>query len=75
MGKLASERQTTIHAWALLDNHDNHAHILLRSSSYGLPRFMRRLLTGHAIVYDQRHNRHGHLFQNRYKPIVCEEET
>jgi hypothetical protein len=36
---------------------------------------MRRLLTGYAIRYNERHHRHGHLFQNRYKSIVCEEET
>jgi REP element-mobilizing transposase RayT len=72
MGKLAAETQTAIYAWALLDNH---AHILLRSSPYGLSRYMRRLLTGHAVVYNQRHNRHGHLFQNRYKSIVCDEEA
>jgi len=72
MCKLSAETQTTIYGWALLDNH---AHILLRSSTYGLSRYMRRLLTGHAVVYNQRHNRHGHLFQNRYKSIVCEEEA
>jgi len=72
MGKLSIETKTLIHAWALLDNH---AHILLRSSSYGLSRYMRRLLTGHAVTYNQRHGRHGHLFQNRYKSIVCEEEV
>jgi REP element-mobilizing transposase RayT len=72
MGKLAAETQTAIYAWALLENH---AHILLRSSPYGLSRYMRRLLTGHAVVYNQRHNRHGHLFQNRYKSIVCDEEA
>ena len=36
---------------------------------------MRRLLTGYAIRYNKRHSRHGHLFQNRYKSIICEEET
>jgi hypothetical protein len=35
---------------------------------------MRRLLTGHAIYYNQRHRRSGHLFQNRYKSILCQEE-
>jgi hypothetical protein len=35
---------------------------------------MRRLLTGYAQAYNRRHRRHGHLFQNRYKSIVCEEE-
>jgi hypothetical protein len=35
---------------------------------------MRRLLTGYAIYFNLRHKRSGHLFQNRYKSIVCEEE-
>ena len=72
MGKLAVETETAIYAWSLLTNH---AHILLRSSSYGLSRYMRRLLTGYAVSYNLRHRRHGHLFQNRYKSIVCEEEV
>jgi hypothetical protein len=35
---------------------------------------MRRLLTGYAVTFNLRHRRTGHLFQNRYKSIVCEEE-
>ena len=31
-------------------------------------------LTGYAQAYNRRHQRHGHLFQNRYKSIVCEED-
>jgi len=72
MGNIASETQTSIYAWSIMANH---AHILLRSGPSGLPRFMRRLLTGYAINYNLRHRRHGHLFQNRYKSIVCEEDT
>jgi len=40
-----------------------------------LATIMRRLLTGHAISYNRRHRRHGHLFQNRYKSILCQENT
>jgi hypothetical protein len=36
---------------------------------------MRRLLTGHAVYFNRRHRRHGHLFQNRYKSILCQEES
>jgi hypothetical protein len=36
---------------------------------------MRRLLTGYAVTFNLRHKRTGHLFQNRYKSIVCEEEA
>jgi putative transposase len=52
----------------------NHVHLLLRPRQTSLSRFMRRLLTGHATTFNLRHRRSGHLFQNRYKSIVCEEE-
>ncbi len=71
MGEVASATGTSIHAWALMNNH---AHILLKSGAVGLSTFMRKLLTGYATWYNRRHKRHGHLFQNRYKSIVCEEE-
>jgi hypothetical protein len=36
---------------------------------------MRRLLTGYAQQFNRRHRRHGVLFQNRFKSILCEEQT
>lgn len=36
---------------------------------------MKRLLTGYAMHYNRRHKRCGHLFQNRYKSILCQEDT
>jgi len=35
---------------------------------------MRRLMTGYAVSFNIRHRRAGHLFQNRYKAILCDEE-
>jgi len=35
---------------------------------------MRRLMTGYAVTFNKRHKRAGHLFQNRYKSVVCEED-
>ena len=58
-------------AWVLMSNH---AHLLVLSGTKGISFFMRRLLTGYALSYNRRHGRIGHLFQNRYKSIVCEEE-
>jgi REP element-mobilizing transposase RayT len=72
IGEAATSTSTAIYAWSLMTNH---VHILLRSGQEGLPRFMRRLLTGYAIGYNLRHGRHGHLFQNRYKSIVCDEDA
>ena len=72
LGNLAQETDTKIYAWSLMTNH---VHLLLRSGPLGLPKFMRRFLTGYAVSYNLRHLRHGHLFQNRYHSIVCEEDT
>ena len=66
---LTRDTGTRVLAWALMDNH---VHLLLISGPPGLPTFMRRLLTGYAIAYNRRHQRFGHLFQNRYKSILCE---
>lgn len=68
---LASGSETEIYAWAIMDNH---AHLLLKSGPRGLSSFMRKLLTSYAITYNRRHKRHGYLFQNRYKSIICQEE-
>ncbi len=72
MGDLSKETGTSVYAWSVMINH---AHILLKSGIRGLSYFMRRFLTGYAITYNIRHRRHGHLFQNRYKSIVCDEDV
>ncbi len=69
--KLLQETSTDCLAWALLSNH---LHLLLRPRQEKLARLMRRLLTGYATTFNLRYHRAGHLFQNRYKSIVCEEE-
>jgi REP element-mobilizing transposase RayT len=61
----------SVYAWALLPNH---FHLLIRSGNRPLARAMRSLLTGYAGTFNRRHGRHGHLFQNRYKSIVVEED-
>ena len=69
---ILEETQTQCYAWALIPNH---LHLLLRTSQAPLPTVMRRLMTGHAVTFNKRHRRAGHLFQNRYKSIVCEEDN
>lgn len=68
---LLQDTGTRCFAWSLLGNH---FHLLIRPEQGTLATFMRRLLTGYAVVFNLRHNRSGHLFQNRYKSIVCDEE-
>ena len=68
---ILEETQTQCYAWALIPNH---FHLLLRTSLTPLSKVMRRLMTGYALTFNKRHKRSGHLFQNRYKSIVCEED-
>jgi hypothetical protein len=35
---------------------------------------MRRLLTGYAVTFNRRHRRSSHLFQNRYKSVLCQQD-
>ena len=70
--KVLEETRTGCYAWALIPNH---FHLLLRTGDVPVATSMRRLLTGHGATYNRRHRRSGHLFQNRYKSILCQEET
>jgi REP element-mobilizing transposase RayT len=57
-------------AWVLMPNH---FHLLIQAGKVGTAPLMRRLMTGYAGYFNRRHRRAGHLFQNRYKSILCEE--
>ena len=71
LADILEETQTQCYAWALIPNH---FHIFLRTGSTPLSKVMRRLMTGYAVTFNKRHKRSGHLFQNRYKSVVCEED-
>lgn len=71
LGLILEESHTQCYAWALLPNH---FHLLLQTDSIPLSKLMRRLMTGYAVTFNRRHKRKGHLFQNRYKSVVCEED-
>jgi putative transposase len=72
LGVIIEQSETACYAWALMPNH---FHLLLRTGSAPIAYVMRRLLTGHAVSFNRRHKRHGHLFQNRYKSILCQEDA
>ena len=72
MAGLFTDSHTPCYAWALLGNH---AHLLLKTGTVPLHTVMARLLTGHAVTFNKRYHRHGQLFQNRYKSILCQEDA
>ena len=68
---LCMDENLTVYAWSPMPNH---YHLLVRTGRQSLSRSMRKLLTGYAVNFNLRHRRDGHLFQNRYKSIICEED-
>ena len=72
MAVLCQEGAMDIYAWVLMPNH---FHILCKTINLSLASIMRRILTGYVVNFNKHHRRHGHLFQNRYKSIVCQEDS
>ncbi len=72
LGTILFETGTPCYAWALVPNH---FHLLLKTGHTPIATVMRRLLTGYAVSFNLRHERHGHVFQNRYKSILCQEDV
>lgn len=50
----------------------NHFHLLVAPREEALGRAMHQALTGYALYFNGKHDRVGHLFQNRFKSSVCE---
>lgn len=71
LAKLIPETRTDCFAWALMSNH---VHLLFRTGSVPISVLMSRLLTGYAGWFNKKYKRHGQLFQNRYKSILCQED-
>ncbi len=72
MGEILLNTGTPCFAWSLMPNH---FHLLLRTGDVPVSTVMRRLLTGYAIWFNRSRRRHGHLFQNRFKSILCQEDS
>jgi REP element-mobilizing transposase RayT len=70
LATILEETQTQCYAWTLIPDH---FHLLLQIGPTPLSKVMSRLMTGYAVSFNKRHRRSGHLFQNRYKSVVCEE--
>jgi len=60
-----------VYAWALIPNH---FHLLVRTGNQSLSSSMKKILTGYVVNFNRRYKRFGHLFQNRYKSIICEDD-
>ena len=53
----------------------NHFHLLLEVDEIPLSRFMQSLLFGYARLFNKRYGKVGHLFQGRYRAILCDKDA
>jgi putative transposase len=52
----------------------NHVHLLLESSEHPLAKFMQGLQQSYSQYFNLKHHKTGHLFEGRYKAIICQKD-
>ncbi|MFQ5847093.1 MAG: transposase [Candidatus Methylomirabilales bacterium] len=75
LGRLHEARQRfafTLYAYVLMPNH---VHLLLETGDVVLSRIMQWLGTTYTQYFNRRHHKIGHLFQGRYKAILCDKDA
>ncbi|MDE2512164.1 MAG: transposase [Elusimicrobia bacterium] len=66
--QVSEESSACLLAYCLMSNH---FHLAIRIESVPLSLIMQRVLTSHSLTFNQKYDRTGHLFQARYKAVLC----
>jgi len=61
-----------LYAYVLMSNH---VHLLMETKNVALSKIMQGIQASYAQSYNRRHRKVGHLFQGRYKAILCDRNT
>jgi len=61
-----------LYAFVLMDNH---LHLLIETKKIRLSKIMQGLLQAHTQWHNRKYKTVGHLFQGRYKAILCDKNT
>lgn len=72
LGKTCQRFEFRIHAYCQMGNH---YHLLLETEHGMLARGLQHLNSSYAAYYNRQHNQVGHVFQGRYKAILCQSDT
>ncbi|MYM68115.1 addiction module toxin RelE [Pseudoduganella sp. FT55W] len=71
LGETCARFNFTVRAYCQMTNH---YHLLLETVDGGLARGMRYLNGNYSQYFNRRHDRVGHVFQGRYKAILCQRD-
>ncbi|MET0028813.1 MAG: transposase [Candidatus Thiodiazotropha sp.] len=72
MGETLARSGSQCLAWSVMTNH---YHLLIRVGDQQLAKLMSPLLGGYAGHYNRHHRRSAYVYQNRYKSILCDEDS
>ncbi len=61
-----------LYAYTLMKNH---FHLLIKTGETGLSKIMQGLLQSYTQYFNLKHKKVGHVFQGRYKAVLCQEDT
>lgn len=53
---------------------DNHAHLIIDVNGADISKIMHSINFKYAQIFNRKHNRHGHLFQDRFKSKIVKDE-
>ena len=71
LGRYRKSLGVTVYAYCLMPNH---VHLLVETGAHPLSRFMQGLQQTYTQYFNRKHRKVGHLFQGRYKAIVCDKD-
>lgn len=71
MEKYRTQFRVRIYAYCLMPNH---VHLLLETGTAPLAKFMQGLQQSYTQYFNRHYRKVGHLFQGRYKAIICDKD-
>ena len=69
LGRQKSKLPFYLYAYCLMPNH---LHLLIEMQDDAVSRIMQRVLTSYSQYHNRKYKKIGHLFQARYKSILCQ---
>jgi len=70
--KKKQEEACQIYAYCLMDNH---VHLVIKEAKDELFRIMKSVNTSYAVYFNKKYNRIGHVFQDRFRSEIIENES
>ena len=72
MRRFSDETGVAVCTYCLMENH---VHLLLRDREGGMANYMKKLAGSYARFFNEKYERVGHLFQERYKSEIVDSEA